>query len=89
MSTKPELQTNGGTPDGSGALTMDEVRMAVAGLIAPWTVDQLCRAVHRDESEVDGYVQRLLEGHTIQDMGASSKESGSGPAPRLYGPVIT
>ena len=65
---------------------MDEVRAAIASLTAPWTVDQVARAVGADPQAVRGCVERLLDGGTIEDLGEDPRHEGDGPAPTLYGP---
>jgi hypothetical protein len=65
---------------------MDAVRTAAASLTAPWTIDQLAGAVGTEPDALRPYVDRLLEGGTIVDLGDDPRHEGDGPAPTLHGP---
>jgi hypothetical protein len=62
---------------------MDEVRTALAMLTSPWTIEQLAAAVGTSEEEVHPFVDRLIEGGTIEPLGQDPRGDGG---PMLYGP---
>ena len=72
---------------GAGGDLMEDVRIAVASLTAPWTLEQLATAVGTDPEAVRPCVDRLLEGETIEDLGDDPRYDGDGSAPTLYGPT--
>ena len=65
---------------------MHDVRVAIASLTAPWTVEQVAAEVGDPLEDVRACVARLLEGGPIEDLGEDPRFEGDGPAPRLYGP---
>jgi hypothetical protein len=65
---------------------MDAVRVAIASLTSPWTIEQVASEVGASPDEVRSCVARLIDGGTIEDLGDDPRHDGDGPAPRLYGP---
>ena len=65
---------------------MHDVRVAIASLTAPWTVEQVAAEVGDSPDDVRTCVARLIEGGTVEDLGDDPRYEGEGPAPRLYGP---
>jgi hypothetical protein len=63
---------------------MDDVRTAIATLTSPWTVEQLAHAVGSREEDVRPYVERLVEGGTVEPLGEDPRRDQDGPM--LYGP---
>ena len=60
-------------------LTIEQIRMAVAGLTSPWTVEQLARAVGEPPDDVLPYLHRLVAGGSIEELGEDPRhEPGTG-----------
>ena len=65
---------------------MHDVRVAIASLTAPWTIEQVAAEVGDSPDDVRTCVARLIEGGTVEDLGDDPRYEGEAPAPRLYGP---
>jgi hypothetical protein len=65
-------------------LTIEQIRMAVAGLTSPWTVEQLARAVGEPP---DAVLPRLVAGGSIEELGEDPRHEPGTRAPKIYGPA--
>jgi hypothetical protein len=63
---------------------MEDVRIGIAHLTSPWTLEQLASAVGVAAEDVRPYVERFVEGGTIQPLGEDP--GADHPKPMLYGP---
>ena len=68
-------------------LTIEQIRMAVAGLTSPWTVEQLARAVGEPPDAVLPYLHRLVAGGSIEELGEDPRHESGTRAPKIYGPA--
>ena len=68
-------------------LTIEQIRMAVAGLTSPWTVERLARAVGEPPDAVLPYLHRLVAGGSIEELGEDPRREPGSRALKIYGPA--
>jgi hypothetical protein len=69
----------------SGDDVMEAVRVGIANLTSPWTLEELGACVGADPQSLVPYLDRLLEGGTIVPLGPDPRVDDD-EAPMLYGP---
>jgi hypothetical protein len=63
---------------------MDDVRLAIGTLTAPWTLEQLSAASGTDVETLEPCVQKMIEGGTVFELGPDPRSET--PDAMLYGP---